>query len=284
MIVFSYIDGLNDKISNFLNGKDELDYLSDEEYERQLNDLYKESTEGILRRLKHYLMIATKDECDDAKSRLSTGLARLQTKLKTLRFYAEDVQFKANDGIEGAKHLHAKVAFCNRISKFYKHLIAQVEEWSEGALTIEDSEGCFFAPLKETIRPDDLFFIYENLVGRRYIDGKQTSEGDFIYYFSGKGIPPTHHIKWMESNLSLGILLSELTNDIDKWSKASAIFTIYSKTERCYIAISRKSLGNQYGKAKSNRTDAFIKKSEEIQEKILTPPQEQMRIAMSRWE
>ena len=284
MIAIGIIDNLNSQIPNFLNGTYEYDYLPDKEFERQMDDLYTESTEGVIRRLKKYLLIATKDDCDTAKSRLRKGLAQLQDRLKTLRFYAEDVQLKAKEGVEGVKHLQAKIKFCERISKFYKRLMPQVDEWSEGALTSEETKGCFLAPLKQKYSPNDLSYIYENLVARRYIDGRQTSEGDFIYYFTGDGLHPTHPIKWMKSNLSLAILLNELTDDGDKWSKATAIFTIYSEKERAYIAIGRKSLCNQYGVAKSNGTDAFFRKQEEIQERILTPPQEQWRRVSSRWE
>lgn len=281
MIAIGIIDHLNAQIPNFLNADYEYDYLSDKAFEKQMNDLYSESTEGIVRRLKANLLFATKDECDDAKSRLSTGLARLQTKLKDLRFYAEDVQLKAKDGVKGVKHLQAKVSFCERISKFYTHLIAQVEEWSEGALTIAETKGCFFAPLNEDITPESLSFIYENLVARSWIDERQTSEGDFVYFFTGKGLPPTHPIRWMKSNPALGILLNRLTDDGLKWSKASAIFTHYSTKERGYIPIGRKSLETTY--RNSIGTDSYNKQVKEIQDKILTPPQEQIRRAMSHW-
>ena len=147
MFALSLLDGLNNKISKFLAQEDELDYMSDKEYEKQLDGFYKESTEGIVRRLKQHILIAAKDDCDEAKNHLSKDLAQVQTKLRDLRFYAEDVPLKANDGTEGVKHLQAKVKFCERICEFYKLLITQVEEWSKGALTIEDAKVCFFSPL-----------------------------------------------------------------------------------------------------------------------------------------
>lgn len=282
MFALSLLDGLNNKISKFLAQEDELDYMSDKEYEKQLDGFYKESTEGIVKRLKNHILIAAKEDCDDTKSRLSKDLAQVQAKLKTLRFHAEDVPLKANDGVEGVKHLQAKVKFCERICEFYKLLITQVEEWSKGALTIEDAKVCFFSPLKEGITPEKLSYIYENLVARRWIDGKQTSKGDFIYRFTGEGLPPTHPIKWAKKNTSLGILLKELTEDIDKWSKATAVFTIYSSKEDDYVPIGRQSLGNGY--RTSVGTDSYKRQLKEIQEKILTSPNEQMRRAMSRWE
>lgn len=270
MFALSLLDGLNNKISKFLAQKDELDYLSDKEYEQQLDGFYKESTEGIVRRLKHHILIAAKDDCEEAKNHLSKDLAQVQTKLRDLRFYAEDVPLKANNGTEGVKHLQAKVKFCERICEFYKLLITQVEEWSKGALTIEDAKVCFFSPLKEGITPEKLSYIYENLVARRWIDGKQTSKGDFIYRFTGEGLPPTHPIKWMKKNTSLGILLKELTEDIDKWSKATAVFTIYSSKEDDYVPIGRQSLGNGY--RTSVGTDSYKRQLKYIQEVILAPP------------
>lgn len=282
MIAISIIDNLNSQISNFLNGKYEYDYLPDKEFVGQLDDLYKESTEGVIRRLKHYLLLATKDECDEAKSRLATGLALLQNRLKTLRFYTEDVQLKAKEGVDGVKHLQAKVKFCERVGKFYKHLIAQVEDWSEGALSKEESEGCFFFPLKKEFTDDDLSWIYENLAARRWIDDRQTSEGDFIYFFSGRGLIPTHPIKWMKSNPALGILLCKLTEDGDKWSKTTAIFTHYSNKERCFVPIGRKTLETTHRNSKG--TESYEKQLRAVEDTILTHPDEQMRRAMSRWQ
>lgn len=270
MFALSLLDGLNNKISKFLAQEDDLDYMSDKEYEKQLDGFYKESTEGIVRRLKHHILIAAKDDCDKAKNHLSKDLVQVQTKLRDLRFYAEDVPLKANEGTEGVKHLQAKVKFCERICEFYKLLITQVKEWSKGALTIEDAKVCFFSPLKEGITPEKLSYIYENLVARRWIDGKQTSKGDFIYRFTGEGLPPTHQIKWMKKNTSLGILLKELTEDIDKWSKATAVFTIYSSKEDDYVPIGRQSLGNGY--RTSVGTDSYKRQLKYIQEVILAPP------------
>ena len=275
MFALTLLDGLNNKISKFLTDEDELDYKSDKEYERQLEGLYSKSTKGIIEGLKGEILIAVKEECDETKSLLSKDLAQVQAKLKTLRFHAEDVPLKANDGADGVKHLQAKVTFCERISEFYKLLITQVEEWSDGALTIEETKGCFFAPLKEDISTEKLSYIYENLVARRWIDGIQTSKGDFIYRFTGEGLPPTHPIIWMKKNTSLGILLSELTDDKDKWSKATAVFTIYSSEDGDYVPIGRQSLGNGY--RTSVGTASYKRQLKYIKEMILTHP-------MSHWE
>lgn len=282
MFALSLLDGLNNKISKFLTDEDELDYMSDKEYERELNGFFAKSTKGILEGLKGVILIAVKEDCDGTKSRLSKDLAQVQAKLKTLRFHAEDVPLKANDGVEGVKHLQTKVKFCERVSEFYTLLIEQVQEWSDGALTIEESKVCFFAPLKESISAEALSFIYDNLVARSWIDGRQTSKGDFIYRFTGEGLPPTHPIKWLKKNTSLGILLNELTDDKDKWSKATAVFTIYSSEQGDYAPIGRQSLGNGY--RTSVGTNSYRRQLKEIQEKILTSPEEQMRRAMSRWE
>lgn len=282
MFALSLIDGLNNKISKFLTQEDELDYMSDKEYEKQLDGFFDESTEGIVRRLKHHLLIAAKDECDEAKSHLSKDLARVQAKLRDLRFYAEDIRLKSEDGVEGVRHLQAKVKFCERLGKFYENLLTQVEEWSDGALSIAEANVCYFSPLNSNFQPEDLHFIYNNLAARGWFDDRQTSEGDFKYRFTGKGLPPTHPIKWLKSITSLGILLSELTDDKDKWSKASAIFTHYSSRDRAYVPVGRKSIGNTYGN--SVGTDSYKRQLKEIQDKMLIPSSEQFLRVQRRWE
>lgn len=265
MVALSIIAGLNAQVSKFLSQEDNVYSSSETRYKNELETLYTECTEGILQDLKKDILFAAKEDCDSVKMELSRGLAQVRSGLKTLRFYLDDVQLKAPEADSKVKYLDAKVEFCKRLDKFFKTLIKQVEQWSEGALTIDEIQTCYLAPLKEG-KEKDLPFIYENLAVRNWIDDRQTSEGDFIYYFTGKGLHPTHPIKWQKSNTTLAILLKELV-DGEHWAEASVIFTNKGNP------ISRKSIGNAYNR--SYNTDSYWKQWDAVSDNILLTGAEQ---------
>lgn len=267
MVALSIINTLNNQVSKFLSQDDDTYSLSEARYSEELNRMYVECTEGILKDLKKDILFASKEDCDSVKRELSRGLAHVQTELKTLRFYLDDVQLKAPDASPNVKYVDTKVKFCEKLDKYFKNLVKQVEQWSEGALTIEESRTCYLAPLKEG-REQALPYIYQNLAVRNWIDDRQTSEGDFIYYFTGKGLHPTHPIRWNKPNTSLAILLKELVEG-EHWAEAATIFTNKGNP------INRKSIGNAYNR--SVGTESYREQLRAIRDRILTSPDEQAR-------
>ena len=73
---------------------------------------------------------------------------------------------------------------------------------------------------------NELREIYNRLVWNQWIDDGQTSEDDFVYFFSGVGRPPKKRIRWKESGVLLSFFVKRICNDTRIWKLCSEVFEL----------------------------------------------------------
>ena len=100
----------------------------------------------------------------------------------------------------------------------------------------------------------ELYDIHESLVKNYWIE-PHCSDVDFVFFFSGEGLPPRTKIGWVESSVLLGIFLKEMTDEIKVWQKASRIFLVRDKKTFKYQPVKSRSLCANY--TNSLGTDVF---------------------------
>lgn len=92
---------------------------------------------------------------------------------------------------------------------------------------------------------DKLFDIHESLVDNYWIE-PNCADVDFVYFFSGEGLPPRKRIGWVESIVCLSLFLKEMTDDKKVWQKASKIFEVRDKKYFKYQAVKPRSISATY--------------------------------------
>ena len=72
----------------------------------------------------------------------------------------------------------------------------------------------------------ELRVIYGKLVWEQWIDQSNTTEEEFVYFFSGNGQPSRRRIRWTQSSVHLGFFLKEMTQDPRPWKVASKVVEV----------------------------------------------------------
>ena len=110
---------------------------------------------------------------------------------------------------------------------------------------------------KQTAKPINCFYnrveyaegelreLYGKMAWDQWIDNEQTSEDDFVFFFSGHGVPPLKRIRWMRSSTSLSFFIKRMTEDTRIWKITSKVFEIRNNSLQ-FLPVDGNKLNVQY--------------------------------------
>ena len=263
MITKSAIDALEVLVKDALNAE-EMDFVfSEAEYEEQLRIMYENGTKNVQDNLDRVISSCPKEVCEETRKRFLHNMVIVQDKLKNLQ---EKVK-EASQGIaEGTGRENAQIEFCNKVLSFIENISTQLSNLSEEALSHADIQDTYFHIIKKN--KDELVQIYNNLVQKRWIEGSDTSLGDFIHFFGGEGLKPRHPIKWNKSLSMLAAFIDLMVDDRNDLSKAAKIFTICDDKDTNYHPFTRDSLKASRYRALNSEDWTFFNYQETIKKEI----------------
>lgn len=94
----------------------------------------------------------------------------------------------------------------------------------------------------------ELRVIYGKLVWEQWIDQGNTTEDEFVYFFSGNGQPSHRRIRWAKSSVHLGFFLKEMTQDNRIWKVASKVVEVRNNNLEYYPIDSKQLCATYYNK------------------------------------
>ena len=236
MNILTAIEGLDCLIDELFNEQElGLDF-SEEEYEDELRHLYEQQTKTIQENLDRVIERCTKEDIAAARRRFFRNIDRVKTRLAALKEKVE-VSSRSLRGDEERKSIQAK--FCDKTLSFIDVIDSQLETLGEEALSKAEFEDTYFHVIREKER---LPQIYQALVEKHWIEGDETSLGDFTHFFGGEGLKPRHRIKWNKPLTMLAAFIDLMTDDNNSISKGAKIFSICTDKDEDYRRISRDSL------------------------------------------
>ena len=131
---------------------------------------------------------------------------------------------------------------------------------------------------KQTAKPITCFYnrveyaegelreLYGKMAWDQWIDNEQTSEDDFVFFFSGHGVPPRKRIRWMKSSVSLSFFIKRMTEDTRIWKMTSKIFEVRNNSLQ-FVPVDGDKLNIQYYTA--IRRDKYLGETLEV-DRLLT--------------
>ena len=262
MVTELVIGELNELVSRILSGDQDGYCGSVEEYRDELDRVYNSSKERITEDLDRSIAYASQEDCDQTKANFRRSTIRVQEKLRDLKAKLETV---ATDGSEDG-FLYAQYDFCHKVYAFIRSLIATTEEMKGMALTNDEITHTYFSPINYSL--DQLQSIYQDLVKKSYIDGENTSLGDFLYYFGGTGVKPSRPIRWHKTLGYLIAFVISMTNDPKYMTKTAHNFVVPSKDGVGYSPISLGSLKVTKSRKLNDETASYFGTESDIKREI----------------
>ena len=222
METYKIIERLEALVSAFLNGETYTHSLSAGSRKRELEGIFEDSTNGIIKDLENDFDFLYQQDCDITIDAFKEKMRLLQERVESLKALferAKDIPSDENDDMDPMK---IQESFCERMIGFIDSLIEKVQGWRESALTEKEANDCYFEDVR--FEEEDLPRIYNNLVRNGWISGRRTSINDFIYLFTGKGFRPAQPVLWKNGQDELCLFLEEMTFDIKDLKKAVLVF------------------------------------------------------------
>lgn len=68
--------------------------------------------------------------------------------------------------------------------------------------------------------------MYGRLIWDQWIEDTQTSEDDFVYFFTGIGHAPLKRIRWQKSSVALSFFIKRVSKDTRIWKVCSQVFEV----------------------------------------------------------
>lgn len=238
--------------------------LSDEEYEDEMRHVFEEKTKNIQRNLNRVIDYCPKEHCDATQERFLKNMKEVQKRLNDLDKATEETSEGIKDAI--TRRVAIQKDFCRRVISFIETTSSQIESISKGVLTISESIDTYFQVIKKN--KEELTQIYNNLVNKRWIDGDDTSLGDFLHYFGGEGLKPRHQIKWNKSLSMLAAFIDLMVDDNNSIAKAAEIFIICSDKDSDYHSFTRDTLKASRFRALNSIDGTFFTYQETIKKEI----------------
>ena len=262
MVTELVIGELDELVSRIINGSQDGYCGSVEEYRDELDRVFESSKERITDDLDRSIAYASQKDCEQTKANFRRSTIRVQEKLIDLKAKLESV---ALDGSEEG-FLHVQYDFCHKVYGFIRSLIAVTEEMKEMALTDEEITHTYFAPINYSL--ERLQSIYQEIVEKNYIDGENTSLGDFLYYFGGTGVKPSRPIRWHKTLGYLTVFVTLMTNDPKYMAKTALNFVVPSKDGVGYSPISLGSLKATKSRKLNDETASYFGTESDIKREI----------------
>lgn len=210
--------------------------FSEEEYEDEIRHLFEKQTKDIQDNLNRVIERSSKEDIAAARRRFFHNTNRVQSRLQQLKEKVEESsQSLSEDDIKRA----LQIKFCKRTISFIETIDSQLESLSEVALSKAELQDTYFHVIREKER---LPQIYHALVEKHWIEGDETSLGDFTHFFGGEGLKPRHRIKWNKPLTMLAAFIDLMTDDNNAISKGARIFSICTDKDVDYHPITRDSL------------------------------------------
>lgn len=222
METYRIIERLEAVVSEFLNGETYTYSLSVRSRERELEGIFEDSTNGIVRDLENDYDFLYQQDCDITIDAFKEKMRLLQERVESLKALFERAQEMPSDENDDMDPMKIQESFCERMIGFIDSLIEKVQGWRESALTEKEANNCYFEDVR--FEEEDLPRIYNNLVRNGWISGRRTSLNDFIYLFTGKGFRPAHPVLWKKGQDELCLFLEEMTFDKKDLKKAVLVF------------------------------------------------------------
>ena len=239
--------------------------FSDEEYEDELRHVYEEKTKSIQNNLNRVLDRCPKEHCEATLERFLGNMKKVQDGLSELEKSVRVTSAILQDNLSSRKAI--QMDFCRKVISFIETTSSQIEKTSKEALTIDEGIDTYYRVIKKEVK-DNLPLIYHNLVDNNWIDGNDTSLGDFNHYFGGAGIKPRHRIKWNKSLAVLAAFIDLMADDNNPIAKAAEIFSICDDKDKDYHAVSKDSLKQRRYKALTEGDAPFFTYQKTIKKEI----------------
>ena len=222
MLTYEIIKQLEDLVSKFLNKETYSHSLSTGSRERELENTFENSTNGIVKDLEKDYDFLYQEDCDITLDGFREEMSKLQERVETLKALFEKAKDLPSDENADLDLMRIQKSFCERMIGFINSLIDKVQGWRESALSTKEANDCYFEDMR--FEEEDLPKIYNNLVRNGWISGRRTSINDFIYLFSGNGFRPAKPILWKKGQDELCLFLEEMTFDNKDFKKAVLVF------------------------------------------------------------
>ena len=238
--------------------------LSDEEYEDEMRHVFEEKTKNIQKNLNRVIDYCPKEHCDATQERFLKNMKVVQDRLNDLDKVTEETSEGFKDAITRREIIQKD--FCHRVISFIETTSSQIENISKDALTISESIDTYFHVIKKN--KEELTQIYNNLVQKLWINGDDTSLGDFLHFFGGEGLKPRHKIKWNKSLSMLAAFIDLMVDDNNFIAKAAGIFIICSDKDTDYHSFTKDSLKVSRNRAIDSKDWTFFRYQETIKKEI----------------
>ena len=221
MLTYEIIEQLEALVSKFLNKETYSHSLSNSSKKRELETLYENSTNGIVKDLENDYDFLFQEDCDITIDGFKHSMKEVQERVETLKSLFEKAKEMPNEEHE-LEQIDIQTSFCERIIAFIDLLIERIQGWRESALTAKEANDCFFEDVR--FKEEELPRIYNNLVRHQWIIKSRTSLNDFLYLFTGNGFRPSCPVLWKKTEEALCLFLEEMTFDAKDLTKAALVF------------------------------------------------------------
>ena len=263
MNILTAIGGLESLLDELFEEKPVGLDFSEQEYEDEIRHLFEQQTKSVQDNLDRVIERSSKEDITAARNRFFHNIELVQRRLELLKDRVRRSSLSLNSKIDRKA---VQLRFCERTLSFIDTIDSQLKELDEEALSqaeINDTYFIVILPSKE-----ELAVIYTNLVKEHWIEGDDTSFGDFSHFFGGEGLKPRHRIKWNKSLSILAAFIDLMTDDKNAISKAAKVFSICDDKDKSYRSISRDSLKQRRYKALNEGDAPFFTYQETIRREI----------------
>lgn len=221
MLTYEIIERLEALVSKFLNKATYSHSLSNSTKKRELETLYENSTNGIVKDLENDYDFLFQEDCDITIEGFKHSMEGVQERAESLKNLFEKAKEMPTEEGEW-EQMEIQASFCKRMIEFIDSLIERIQGWREDALSAKEANDCFFENVR--FKEEDLPRIYNNLVSHRWIIKSRTTLNNFIYLFTGKGFRPSQPVLWKKTEDDLCLFLEEMTYDAKDLAKAAIVF------------------------------------------------------------
>jgi len=229
MVAYEIIERLEARVTKFLNKETYAHSLSQGSLKRELDNLFENSTSGIVKDLENDFDFLYQQDCDITIDGFRNEMEVLQQRVESLKTQFEQAKGLPIEQDEYLERMRIQASFCERMVSFIDTLIAKVEDWKTTALTSKEAETCHFEDVR--FDEDDLPKIYDNLISHQWIVKSKTSLSDFIYLFTGNGFRPSNPVVWRKTEDDLCLFIEEMTFDAKDLTKAALVFEKKTRKE-----------------------------------------------------
>lgn len=221
MLTHEIIERLEALVSKFLNKETYSHSLSNSSKKRELETLYENSTNGIVKDLENDYDFLFQEDCDITIEGFKHSIEGVQERAESLKVLFEKAkEMPTDDG--DLEQMEIQASFCERMIGFIDSLIERIQGWREDALSAKEANDCFFEDVR--FEEEELPRIYNNLVKHQWIIKSRTTLNDFLYLFTGKGFRPSCPVLWKKTEDDLCLFLEEMTFDAKDFTKAALVF------------------------------------------------------------